>query len=279
MVTCKELAQHIKDSVKYSVKYFVPRLEEQPSLAIISVGSDEASAAYVRGKLKDCEEVGIRPVHIALPEETTQGELHAAIIQAHEHTAIIVQLPLPQHLNADHAISLISPEKDVDGLTRESTFTPCTAYGIYQWLKHNTKLKGKHAVIINRSKLVGLPLAKLLLDADCTVTVCHSKSEPWNLHELVEDADIVVCAVGQPRFLNINDLKPGCIVADVGINRVGGKLVGDTYCDPRFEHPGGSSKLVSPVPGGIGLLTRACLMFNVLKAAANSEGVDHEIEG
>lgn len=275
MVTCKDLAQQIKDSVKH----FVGRLEEQPSLAIISVGSDEASAAYVRGKLKDCEEVGIRPVHIALPEETTQGELSAAIMRAHEHTAIIVQLPLPPHLNADHAISLISPEKDVDGLTRESTFIPCTAHGIYQWLKRNTKLKGKHAVIINRSKLVGLPLAKLLLDADCTVTVCHSKSEPWSLHQLIEDADIVVCAVGQPRFLNINDLKPGCIVADVGINRVDGKLVGDTYCDPRFEHPGGSSKLVSPVPGGIGLLTRACLMFNVLKAAANSEGADHEIEG
>ena len=274
MVTCKELAQQIKDSVKH----FVERLDEQPTLAIITVGADEASAAYVRGKLKDCEEVGIRPVHITLPEETTQGELHTAIVQAHEHTGIIVQLPLPKHLNADHAIELISPEKDVEGLTKESLFVPCTANGIYQWLKRNTKLNGKHAVIINRSKLVGRPLAKLLLDANCTVTVCHSHTSHWTMEAVLDDADIVVCAVGVPRFLNTNDLKPGCIVADVGINRVGGKLVGDTYCDPRFTHPGGSSKLVSPVPGGIGLLTRACLMFNVLKAAANNEVTGHEID-
>lgn len=274
MVTCKELAQQIKDSVKH----FVERLDEQPTLAIITVGADEASAAYVRGKLKDCEEVGIRPVHITLPEETTQGELNTAIVRAHEYTGIIVQLPLPKHLNADHAIELISPEKDVDGLTKESLFIPCTANGIYQWLKRNTKLDGKHVVIINRSKLVGRPLAKLLLDANCTVTVCHTHTAHWTMENVLDDADIVVCAVGVPRFLNTNDLKPGCIVADVGINRVGGKLVGDTYCDHRFTHPGGTSKLVSPVPGGIGLLTRACLMFNVLKAAANNEVAGHEID-
>lgn len=273
MVTCKELAQQIKDNVKR----FVPRLENQPTLAIITVGADPASAAYVRGKLKDCEEVGIRPVHIVLPEETTQGELHAAIMNAHEHTGIIVQLPLPKHLNADQAIGLISPEKDVDGLTKDTMFTPCTANGVFHWLKHNTKLKGKHAVIINRSKLVGRPLAKLLLDANCTVSVCHSNTSSWTMQSLLDDADIVVCAVGQPNFLNLSDLKPGCIVADVGINRVNGKLVGDTYVDHGFVNPLGSNRLVSPVPGGIGLLTRACLMFNVLKAAMNSEGADDEL--
>lgn len=261
MKTCKELAQQLKDSVKRGVE----SLSEQPSLAIITVGADEASAAYVRGKLKDCEEVGIRPVHIVLPEETTQGELLSAVTQAHEHTGIIVQLPLPKHLNADQAIGLISPEKDVDGLTRESMFTPCTANGVYHWLKANTDLKGKHAVIINRSKLVGRPLAKLLLDADCTVSVCHSATQPWVLEDLLEGADIVVCAVGKPHFLNVADLKPGCIVADVGINRVNGKLVGDTYSDHGWLTS--TSRMVSPVPGGIGLLTRAFLMYNVFKAA------------
>lgn len=274
MVTCKELAQQIKDTVKK----FVPRLNEPPTLAIITVGSDPASAAYVKGKLKDCEEVGIRPVHITLPEETTQGELHSAIVQAHEYTGIIVQLPLPKHLNANKAIGLISPEKDVDGLTEGTMFTPCTANGVFHWLKRNTKLKGKHVVIINRSKLVGRPLAKLLLDAHCTVSVCHSATPPWVLDSMLEGADIVVCAVGQPNFLNICDLKPGCIVADVGINRVNGKLVGDTYWDHGFISADRSSKLVSPVPGGVGLLTRACLMYNVLKAGYLSEGVDHELD-
>lgn len=273
MVTCKELAQQIKDSVKR----FVSRLNTVPTLAIITVGADEASAAYVRGKLKDCEEVGIRPVHIVLPEETTQGELNSAIVQAHEYTGIIVQLPLPKHLNADQAIGLISPEKDVDGLTEGTMFTPCTANGVFHWLKRNTKLKGKHAVIINRSKLVGRPLAKLLLDAHCTVSVCHSNTAYWTLQSLLDDADIVVCAVGKPNFLNLSDLKPGCIVADVGINRVNGKLVGDTYNDHGFVNPRGSDRLVSPVPGGIGLLTRACLMYNVLKAGYIAEGVDHEL--
>lgn len=272
MVTCKELAQQIKDSVKS----FVPRLNEQPTLAIITVGNDEASAAYVRGKLKDCEEVGIRPVHIVLPEETTQGDLHTAILKAHEYTGIIVQLPLPKHLKAAQAIDLISPEKDVDGLTRDTMFTPCTANGIFHWLKHNTKLRGKHAVIINRSKLVGRPLAKLLLDAHCTVSMCHSNTATWTMKALLESADIVVCAVGKPGFLNTCDLKPGCIVADVGISSINGKLVGDTYNVPGFEHPGGPAKLVSPVPGGIGLLTRACLMFNVLKAACISRGDEND---
>ena len=256
MLTCKELAQSIKDNVKKQVA----EMDRQPSLAIITVGNDPASASYVKGKIRDCVEVGIAPLHICLHEETTQAELEATIVDAHCADGIILQLPIPKHLNAQRALECIDPAKDVDGLGAHSPYTPCTAQGIYWWLLGQTILKGKHVVIINRSQLVGRPLAKLLLDADMTVTMCHSHTEDlFTKH--VPSADVVVVGVGKPGFLNPYFCKPGAIIVDVGINNVNGKLFGDV--GPNICN---RDVTVTPVPGGVGLLTRACLMHNVIEA-------------
>lgn len=256
MTTCKELAKQVKDNIKKQVS----EAAVKPSLAIITVGNDPASAAYVKGKIKDCEEVGIVPMHIQLPEDVTQATLESRITEAHLATGIILQLPVPKHLNAATAIACINPAKDVDGLTAASPFTTCTARGVFEWLKLNTSLEGKHAVIINRSQLVGRPLAKLLLDADATVTICHSKTTSL-LTMYTRWADIVVTAVGKPNFLRADLYKPGAIIVDVGINRVNGKLQGDVDHGYWLE-----DKLVTPVPGGVGLLTRAYLLQNVMEA-------------
>lgn len=256
MLTCKELAQSIKDKVKKEVA----EMDRQPSLAIVTVGNDPASAAYVKGKIKDCQEVGIAPLHITLGADATQAELEAAITEAHCADGIILQLPVPGHLNAQRALECIDPSKDVDGLSAHSPFTPCTAQGIYWWLLGQTILKGKHVVIINRSQLVGRPLAKLLLDANATVTVCHSHTRNL-ITDHVGHADIIVVGVGKPEFLNTYYVKSDAIVVDVGINRVDGRLVGDV--GPRVRSV---TDKVTPVPGGVGLLTRACLLHNVIEA-------------
>lgn len=257
MITCKELAQEVKNGVREQIS----KRGIQPTLAIITVGDDPASAAYVKGKIKDCEEVGILPIHVQLPADASQGFLHSKIIEAHCFDAIILQLPLPRHLNAQHAIALIAPEKDVDGLTRDSFHTPCTARGIYEWLRVNTNLQGKHVCIINRSQLVGRPLAKLLLDANAAVTMLHSKVDPLLQEELYSRADVVVVGVGKPLFLDADKCKSDAIIVDVGINRVDGKLWGDVDSSICFD-----DQLITPVPGGVGLLTRAYLMANVLSA-------------
>lgn len=255
MMTCKELAQQVKDSIKRQVS----KAAAKPSLAIITVGNDPASAAYVKGKIRDCEEVGIAPIHIQLPEDVTQATLESKITEAHFASGIILQLPVPKHLNVKSALSCIDPAKDVDGLTATSPFVPCTARGVFEWLKLNTTLSGKHVVIINRSQLVGRPLAKLLLDADATVTVCHSKTT--NLLSLMHSADVIVTAVGKPDFLHYMPIRQSTIIVDVGINRVNGKLCGD--CAPDVAEHGIT---VTPVPGGVGLLTRAYLLQNTLEA-------------
>lgn len=256
MITCKELAQTIKDDIKKQVAAVHPK----PSLAIITVGDDPASAAYVRGKIRDCEEVGVAPVHIKLDEDVTQAYLESIIIEAHYASGIILQLPVPKHLNAKAALECIDPAKDVDGLTTTSPFTPCTAKGIYNWLSSNWDLDGKNVVIINRSQLVGRPLAKLLLDANATVMVCHSHTRDlFTKH--VPNADIVVVGVGKAGFLNTCYCKPGAIIVDVGINNINGKLFGDVESTSHNQRV-----TVTPVPGGVGLLTRACLLQNVMEA-------------
>lgn len=260
MLTCKQLADQVKYDVKNCVKRTVLATGNKgPSLAIVSVGNDPASQAYIRGKIKDCEKVGITVKRYELPSDTKQYELHKAIMAAHACSGIIVQLPLPEHLDAELALDLIEEKKDVDGLRNGSPFTPCTALGIYSWLCFNTILRGKSVVIINRSKLVGLPLAKMLIKADATVTVCHSYTS--NLHEYIRSADIVVTAVGKHKFLNACMCKNGAVLVDVGINRVDGKIRGDVY--NQHLRP---DLTVTPVPGGVGLLTRAYLLQNVLKA-------------
>lgn len=256
MMTCKELAQSVKDSIKAQVS----GMAAKPLLAIVSVGHDAASAAYVKGTIKDCEEVGIVAAHIQLPENVSQAELEGRIIGVHVASGIILQPPIPKHLSAAAAIAYIDPAKDVDGLGAASPFTPCTARGIFEWLKQATSLEGKNVLIINRSQLVGRPLAKLLLDANATVTVCHSYTK--YLHQLLwPHPDIVVTAVGKPWFLRADMCKPDTIIVDVGISRVNGKLHGDVCHDFYL-----GDKIVTPVPGGVGLLTRAYLLQNVLEA-------------
>ena len=266
-ITCKELAQQVKDNVRLKISGtgFVPRF------LIVSVGDDPASASYVRGKIKDCEEVGIDVHHYTLVADCRQEELESVLLAyGRVADAVILQLPLPKHLDADSAIECIPLEKDVDGLRECSPYVPCTALGIYEWLMRNTDLYGKNVTIINRSKLVGRPLAKLLLNADATVTVCHSKTRDIAMHTL--SADIVVTAVGQPHFIDWNDVMSGAIVVDVGINRVDGKLCGD------YKHAGDEDLYnieYTPVPGGVGLLTRAYLMQNVMDACMRARNIEY----
>ncbi len=257
MITCKQLAQKIKDDVKAEVA----KRDYEVSLSIITVGDDPASAAYVNGKIRDCEEVGIAYSHIKLPESLTQDELNMLVADT-KASGVIVQLPLPKHLDVHKAIALAGSYKDVDGLGPFAIHTPCTALGIYEWLKYNMELAGKHAVIINRSELVGRPLAKLLLNADMAVTVLHSKVNPLVQEMIYMNADVVVTAVGKPNFLSANACYEHATIVDVGINRVNGKLCGDVNADGAYE-----TQTITPVPGGVGLLTRACLMRNVLDAA------------
>ena len=256
MITCKELAQQVKDNVKKQVA----EMATKPSLAIVTVGDDPASASYVKGKIKDCHEVGIVPHHVKLAEDITQEELNDMMWSLRLHTGIILQLPIPKHLDADKALEMINIYQDVDGLKPGSKHIPCTARGVFEWLKANDLVAGKHIVIINRSKLVGRPLAKLLLDADATVTVCHSKTN--ELHKILYDTDVVVMAVGKPNFINSNDVLMGTVVVDVGINKVDGKLCGD-YGNSILDEA--YNIYVTPVPGGVGLLTRAYLLQNVVE--------------
>lgn len=262
MITCKELAADIKKTIKESIA----RCAFKPTLDIVTIGDDPASASYVRGKIKDCEEVGIKANHITLPADVTQEGLNCAMDLC-GGDGVILQLPLPKHLDADEALKYILNNQDVDGLKPASPYVPCTAMGIEHWLMSNYTLEGKHVVIINRSNLVGKPLAKLLIEHDATVTMCHSKTRDIWMH--LQQADIVVTAVGQPNFINYSDVSPNTVVVDVGINRVNGKLCGDwqpTEMDKR------DNITVTPVPGGVGLLTRVALLSNVREAHLNRWG-------
>ena len=243
-------------------------------LAVILVGENPASQVYVRNKGKACEALGIRGDTILLPEETSQEELEALIEKLNRDDAvdgILVQLPLPKHLNEAKALRLIAPEKDVDGFHIENAgklFTgqegviACTPKGIIAMLKEwNVPLAGKEAVVIGRSNIVGKPVAMLLLNENCTVTMCHSRTADLTAH--TRRADILIAAVGKPRFVTADMVKPGAAVVDVGINRVDGKVVGDVDFDSVEKVAG----YISPVPGGVGKMTICMLMENVIEAA------------
>ncbi len=243
-------------------------------LAVILVGENPASQVYVRNKGKACEALGIRGDTILLPEETSQEELEALIEKLNRDDAvdgILVQLPLPKHLNEAKALRLIAPEKDVDGFHIENAgklFTgqegviACTPKGIIAMLKEwNVPLARKEAVVIGRSNIVGKPVAMLLLNENCTVTMCHSRTADLAAH--TRRADILIAAVGKPRFVTADMVKPGAAVVDVGINRVDGKVVGDVDFDSVEKVAG----YISPVPGGVGKMTICMLMENVIEAA------------
>ncbi|HEK0085388.1 bifunctional methylenetetrahydrofolate dehydrogenase/methenyltetrahydrofolate cyclohydrolase FolD [Pseudomonas nitroreducens] len=249
----------------------------QPALAVVLVGSDPASQVYVRNKVLRAEEVGIRSLEHKLPADTAEDALLDLIAQLNDDptvNGILVQLPLPRHIDENRVLQAIDPIKDVDGFHSENVgglsqgrdvLTPCTPAGCMRLL-HDTcgDIAGKHAVVIGRSNIVGKPMAALLLKAHCTVTVVHSRSA--NLRELCRQADIVVAAVGKPRLVDASWLKPGAVVIDVGINRIDedgrSKLVGDVDFDSALSQ----AAAITPVPGGVGPMTIAYLMKNTLVA-------------
>ena len=252
-----------------------------PCLAVVLVGEDPASQVYVRGKINDCAQCGIESRSVRLPETTTQGELLAQVqTLAKDPTVhgILVQLPLPPQIDEKAIIEAIPPEKDVDGFSPvnvgrmqigEPCYLPCTPAGCIRMIESTgTQIAGKQAVVIGRSNIVGKPAAMLLLAKNATVTICHSKTQ--NLQELCASADILVAAVGRAGFVTGDMVKPGAVVIDVGINRgADGKLHGDV----DFEAAAEKASWITPVPGGVGPMTRAMLMLNTVEAARRAAGV------
>ena len=245
-----------------------------PGLSVIRVGDDPASQVYVRNKGRACEELGFYSRTVRLPAETTQAELENQIDELNADgrvDGILVQLPLPRHLDEAAALRRIRPEKDVDGFhvenagrlfTGQDGVVACTPKGIlYMLKKSGVPLSGKDAVVIGRSNIVGKPVAMLLLNENCTVTLCHSRTADLAAH--TRRADVLVAAVGRPRFVTADMVKPGAAVVDVGINRVDGKVVGDV--DFAAVEP--VAGWISPVPGGVGKMTICMLMENTLEAA------------
>ncbi len=264
-----ELEEHLKQRVAALLEKGLT-----PGLMVILVGEDPASQTYVNNKEKACARLGIRSVALRMPENTSQEDLEAAIREANADPTIhgiLVQLPLPRHLDSDRALSLILPEKDVDGfhdinagrLSRGLDCTvACTPKGALHMLKHaGISLAGKEAVVVGRSNIVGKPMALLLLQENATVTICHSRTA--DLAEHTRRADILVAAIGKPRFITADMVKEGAVVVDVGINRVDGKLCGDVDFEPVAE----KASWITPVPGGVGKMTIAMLMDNTVAAA------------
>ena len=270
----KLLAAQVKERVAAGVKELKEKGIE-PCLAVIMVGENPASQVYVKGKVKDCAECGIKSLEIHLPAETTQEELLQKLAELAGDAGVhglLVQLPLPAHIDEKTVIEAIPPQKDVDGFTAvnvgrmmigEECFLPCTPAGCMEMIRSmGVSISGKNAVVIGRSNIVGKPAAMLLLRENATVTICHSRTE--NLKQVCANADILVAAVGRAGFVTGDMVKPGAVVIDVGINRnAQGKLCGDVDYDAAAEKAG----YITPVPGGVGLMTRAMLMQNTLQAA------------
>lgn len=245
-----------------------------PGLAVILVGDDPASQIYVKNKELGCQQVGIHSVTIRLPETASQAELEAQIDKLNADMSIhgiLVQLPLPQGLDEAAALARILPEKDVDGFhllnagklfTGQQGVVACTPKGAMEMLhRTGSDLSGKEAVVVGRSNIVGKPMAMLLLQENATVTICHSRTA--NLAEHTRRADVLVAAVGKPRFITADMVKPGAVVIDVGINRVDGKVVGDVDFDAVRE----VASWITPVPGGVGRMTITMLLANTIEAA------------
>lgn len=266
----KKLAQSVKDELKEKIV----ALPAAPELAVIIVGQDSASEIYVRSKQKACLAVGIKAHTHKLPEKTSKEEL-ISLINSLNNTSkingILVQLPLPRHLNPQEILSQISPVKDVDGFhplnvgylqqKNPAGFIPCTPKGIIKLL-HTAKkdLSGLNAVVIGRSQIVGLPVAQLLLNENCTVTITHSKTQ--NLPALCRTADILIAAIGKPEYVTGNYIKPDSLVIDVGINRTANGLTGDI----NFKDAATAAAFITPVPGGVGPMTIAMLLENTYEA-------------
>lgn len=272
----KILAAEVKACAAQAVRFLQERYGVTPCLAVLLVGDDPASQVYVRGKANDCEACGIESRVIRLPAGTTQAELLARLGALAADSAvhgILVQLPLPRHIDPAAVIEAIPPEKDVDGFTPvnagrllngEPCFAPCTPAGCLRMIEAaGVDLDGKHAVVVGRSNIVGKPAALLLMQKNATVTVCHSHTR--DLAAVCRTADVLIAAVGKAGFITADMVKPGAVVIDVGINRgADGKLHGDVDFAPVSE----IASYITPVPGGVGLMTRAMLMLNTVQAAA-----------
>jgi methylenetetrahydrofolate dehydrogenase (NADP+)/methenyltetrahydrofolate cyclohydrolase len=270
----KKISAEIKDELKEKVSALKAEGKEI-TLAVIQVGNDPASTVYVGNKKKSCAYIGIRSLAYELPENTTEEELLSLVNQLNESRdvhGILVQLPLPKQINEDKIIKAIAPAKDVDGFHPQSVgalsigqpgFVSCTPAGIIQLLKRSgITIDGKECVIVGRSNIVGKPMALLLLRENGTITVCHSHTK--NLKEVCKRADILVAAIGKPKFFNHEYIKEGAVVIDVGIHRnENNKLCGDVDYDDVFSHV----SAITPVPGGVGPMTIAMLMYNCVQAA------------
>ena len=276
-----EIAKEVKANLKAKVAQLANAGKRLPKLVVILVGDNPASLSYVTGKEKSCKEVGMDSDLIKLPAETTQEQLEALIQQLNEDEnvdGILVQLPLPKHLNEDAILEKIYPSKDVDGfhpvnvgkmMLNKDTFLPCTPKGIMVMLEKMglSDLSGKEAVVIGRSNIVGKPMGQLLLNRNATVTYVHSRTK--DIETVCRRADILVVAIGRPRFVTKEWVKEGAAIIDVGINRVDGKLCGDVDFDDVVDHV----SYITPVPKGVGPMTIAMLMENTLEAYEKRTGV------
>lgn len=279
IISGTQLASQIKSNVAQQISQYVAQGKRAPGLAVILVGADPASQVYVGSKRKSCAEIGIVSKSYDLPETTTERALLELIEELNQDTevnGILVQLPLPKHIDSTKVIEQISPEKDVDGFhpynvgrlcQRIPTLRACTPYGVMKLLETTgISFYGKHAVIVGASNIVGRPMALELLLAGCTVTVTHRFTEDLASH--IRQADILVVAVGKPKFIKGEWIKDGAVVVDVGINRLEGKLVGDVEFDVAAQR----ASYITPVPGGVGPMTVAMLMQNTLSAYEKQQG-------
>jgi methylenetetrahydrofolate dehydrogenase (NADP+)/methenyltetrahydrofolate cyclohydrolase len=290
LINGKEIAQNLRNELKKEIENLRAKTGKIPGLAVVQIGSVAASSVYVKAKTKSAKEVGIEVIDHHLEEETTEEELLQIVIKLNNQenvNGILVQLPLPSHINEQIILDSIHPEKDADGFhplnvgklsianhNNENLLIPCTPYGCLIMLKGlGINLEGKNAVVIGRSNIVGKPMAQLLLKESCTVTIAHSKTK--NLEKVCQNADIVVAAVGRPEIVKGSWIKKGAIVIDVGINRIEvningeskNKLVGDV----NFEEAEKNASAITPVPGGVGPMTIACLLRNTTIAFKNSQ--------
>jgi methylenetetrahydrofolate dehydrogenase (NADP+)/methenyltetrahydrofolate cyclohydrolase len=275
----REAAARVRAEVAREVEELVQRTGRRPGLATILVGDDPASEVYVRSKRKVSGEVGIVDFHQHLPADATQEEVAALIRECNENpevSGVLLQLPVPEGLDGHALTSTISPDKDVDGLTPISAgrlvqnipgLRPCTPQGIIELLDiHQVQLQGAEAVVVGRSDLVGRPVAAMLVHRNATVTICHSRTR--DLPGVCSRADVLVAAVGRPRLIGPEHVKPGAVVIDVGINRTDEGLVGDVDFDRLLDR----ASLITPVPGGVGPMTPAMLLRNTVIAARMQVG-------
>ena len=275
LIDGKNLAQNIRDGIGRDVQALEAQTGVRPGLAVVLVGEDPASAVYVRNKKKACDTAGLYVADHHLSAETSQAELLTLVDQLNADPkihGILVQLPLPAHIEGEAVLNAIAPDKDVDGfhpynigrlVAGEPVFVPCTPKGVVRMIESTGEpIAGKKAVVVGRSNIVGKPVAMLLLHQHATVTMCHSRTR--DLPAVCREADILVAAIGKPRFVTRDMVKEGAIVLDVGINRLDdGRLVGDVDFEPVRERAG----WISPVPGGVGPMTIAMLLANTLEGA------------